>query len=90
MYMSMHTLSVPVRRSCALCGRKEAAASLHLATVFDDGQATRACDQCREQQSWFCQNRACRKEQVGHQHIVNGLAYCAPCAEATAALTHAS
>lgn len=77
----MNSLLTPTRRSCSLCGRKEAAADMHLATVFEDGQPSRACDQCRDQQAWFCQNRNCRKEQVGQQHFVNGLAYCAPCAE---------
>jgi hypothetical protein len=82
----MHTLPIPmrpipVRRSCSICGRKEAAASLHLATVLEDGQPVRACDQCRDQLSWFCQNRGCRKEQVGSQHVVNGLALCGPCAQ---------
>lgn len=82
----MHTLPIPmrpipVRRSCSICGRKEAAASLHLATVLEDGQPVRACDQCRDQLSWFCQNRGCRKEQVGSQHVVNGLALCGPYAQ---------
>jgi len=76
----MQTLPIPVRRACAICGRKEAAASLHLVTVFEDGQPARACDQCRDQLSWFCQNRGCRKEQVGSRHIVNGLALCGLCA----------
>ena len=83
----MHTLSIPVRRACSLCGRKEAAASLHLATVYEDGQPARACDQCRDQQSWFCQNRGCRKEQVGQQYLVHGLAFCSPCAQSIGALT---
>jgi hypothetical protein len=76
----MHTLPMPVRRACAICGRKEAAASLHLTTVFEEGQPTRACDQCRDQLSWFCQSRNCRKEQVGSQHVIGGLALCGPCA----------
>jgi hypothetical protein len=85
----MYVLSTPNRRSCALCGRKEAAASMHLTTVFADGRAERACDQCRDQRSWFCQNRTCRKEQVGAQHIVDGLAFCRPCAQSVGALAEA-
>jgi hypothetical protein len=77
----MYPPSTPLRRSCAMCGRKEAAASMHLATVFEDGQPTRACDHCRDQQAWVCQNRKCRREQVGQQYLVNGLAFCAPCAQ---------
>ena len=77
----MYPPSTPSRRSCAICGRKEAAASMHLATVFEDGQPTRACDHCRDQQAWVCQNRRCRREQVGQQYLVNGLAFCAPCAQ---------
>lgn len=86
----MYVLSTPSRRACALCGRKEAAASMHLATVLENGRSARACDQCRDQHSWFCQNRTCRKEQVGEQHMVNGLAYCEPCAVSVGALAPAS
>lgn len=86
----MYSLSTPLRRTCALCGRKEAAASMHLATVFEDGQPARACDQCRDQHAWFCQNRGCRKEQVGQQYLVNGLSYCAPCAAAVGVTVAAS
>ena len=71
----MYPPSTPLRRTCAICGRKEAAASMHLATVFEDGQPARACDQCRDQQAWFCQNRSCRREQVGQQYLVNGPAF---------------
>lgn len=77
----MSSLLTPTRRSCALCGRKEAAASMHLATVFDDGVQTRACDQCRDQHAWYCKNRGCRREQVGKQYLINGLAYCMLCAQ---------
>ena len=83
----MYPPSTPLRRTCAICGRKEAAASMHLATVFEDGQPARACDQCRDQQAWFCQNRSCRREQVGQQYLVNGLAFCAPCAQEAGVLT---
>jgi len=86
----MNVLSTPTRRACALCGRREAAASMHLATVFADGQPARACDQCRDQRSWFCQNRGCRKEQVGEQYMVDGLAFCRPCAGSVGALAPAS
>ena len=78
----MDSRSPHARRTCSICGRKEAAASMHLTTVYEDGQPTRACDQCRDQRSWFCQNRGCRREQIGRQHRVNNLAYCGPCASA--------
>ena len=87
--MSMYSLAMPTRRSCAICGRREAAASLHLTTVHQDGEPTRACDVCRDQRSWFCQNRGCRKEQVGRQYTVNALAYCARCAAAAGPLVAA-
>ena len=88
----MYTLSTstPLRRTCGLCGRKEAAASLHLATVFENGRALRVCDACRDQHAWFCQNRGCRREQVGPRHSVEGLAFCGPCSGAADALPSAS
>ncbi len=78
--MSLYTLAMPVRRTCAICARKEAAASMHLTEVYRDGQSTRACDACRDQHSWYCQNRRCRKEQVGTPYLVGGLSYCGDCA----------
>ncbi len=88
--MSMYSLAMPARRTCALCGKKEAAASLHLTVVYQDGEPTRSCDGCRDQHSWFCQHRGCRKEQVGKPHLVNGLAFCRSCAVDVGALTPAA
>ena len=75
----MAILVATARRTCTICGRKEAAASLHLTAVYEDGRMTRACDQCRDQLSWYCQSRQCRKEQIGHQYFVEGFAMCASC-----------
>jgi hypothetical protein len=70
----------PRRRACVLCGLTEKVMSLHLVTVWRDGQQMRACDNCRRSKTWFCQNRACRREQAGLPVLLGELKVCVDCA----------
>jgi len=67
----------PRRRSCSLCHRQEIVHALHLASIWIDGAAARACDDCRATKIFYCQR--CGAEQGGRPVRVGRLWFCRSC-----------